>query len=331
MKRVNNIAVLTLLVLAGCTGQVDPLPSWNEGKVKNQIIEYVENQAAAIPIEDRVAVFDMDGTIACEQPIWFEMTVAAEKAAELCRKNPQLAQEQPEYDFGRRLAENPADTSVLNNWASGPINYIDSLIVKPFVGCSYEEYVDFAKKTLESKEAPKYGMKWADMFYQPMIEVIDYLKANQFQIYIVSGSMQAIVWSVCPQAIGFDRSHLIGTRQVTSVRISEEKGFESVIEQGKLKPINNDYGKILNIYNRIGKVPVIAFGNSVGDFGMFRMVSASKYPHLVVMINHDDAEREYAYKPYYTKTGPAWEDSLAIHNWTRADMSKEFKKVWMEK
>ena len=165
------------------------------------------------------------------------------------------------------------------------------------------------------------------MFYQPMLELIEVLQQKKFQVYIVSGSMQGLVWSVCPKYTGFDREHLLGTRQAMEVAFPKGGPVSYVLKKSVLKPKNNYYGKSINIYNHIGKIPVVAIGNTVGDFGMFHMASCSPYPHFAMMINHDDAEREYAYPPFY-EGNPNWQDSLKLNNWIQADMSKEFKVVW---
>lgn len=310
-------------------GQDKALPSWNDTPLKVRITEYVGNISKSIPPEDRIAVLDMDGTIICEQPLWCEMAVAAKRMAEKAEKDPSL-KNMPEYAYATRLAENPADTSVTNNWYTENANYLDSILLKAFEGWPYEDYIQYSHDYLASTQT-RHDMMMSEMFYRPMLELIDYLRDNEFQIFIVSGSMQGIVWSICPEATGLDRNHLIGTRQNTSITFGEDGEPEYIIGKGILQPKNNYYGKSVNIYNHIGKIPVMAVGNSVGDFGMFRMVSGNPYPTFVMMLNHDDAEREYAYAPYYSDYEvPHWKDSLKANGWHRADMSKEFKTVWME-
>ena len=323
---------LLLAVVAGaavsCAPQAEQtfLPSWNETSIKQQLKDYLYTQVDQIPVEDRIAVFDMDGTIACERPLWFEMSVAVQRMLDLAEEDPSL-KETTEYEYARRLSVNPADTTVQNHWVVDGQDYLDSLLLKTFVGMENEAYVKYAHDYLNKGKDQKYNMVYADMFYQPMMELIEELKQKQFQIYIVSGSVQGLVWSICPQNIGFDREHLLGSRQAMKVSFPKEGPVSYVLQKQMLKPNNNYYGKSINIYNHIGKIPVVAIGNTVGDFGMFHMASHSPYPHLALMLNHDDAEREYAYPPYYSGN-PNWEDSLRINQWLRADMSKEFKVVW---
>lgn len=326
---------LLLAVVAGvavsCAPQAEQvfLPSWNETPIKQQLKNYIQVEVDKIPVEDRVAVFDMDGTIACERPLWFEMSVAIQRMLDLGESNPTL-KETTEYKYAKKLSVNPTDTTVLNNWVVDGKNYLDSLIINTFEGVENEDYVKYAHDYLNKGKDKKYDMVFADMFYQPMLELINELQQKQFQIYIVSGSVQGLVWSVCPQNIGFDRQHLIGSRQAMKVSFTKGGPVSYVLQKEMLKPRNNYYGKSINIYNHIGKTPVVAIGNTVGDFGMFHMASCSKYPHLALMLNHDDAEREYAYPPYYSGN-PNWQDSIRINKWLRADMSKEFKVVWKQR
>lgn len=320
-------ALLATLSCSTATGADDVLPNWNDTPLKAQIIDFVENKTPLIPEEDRIAVFDMDGTIACEQPLWFEMAVAVQKMVDKQEADPSL-RELTEYQYAVKLSQNPRDTSVLNHWFTGGHNYLESILVSAFEGVDHEEYIAYANDFL-NKATVWNGMKYSELFYQPMLELIEYLKANGYEVFIVSGSMQGLVWSICPQEIGFDREHLIGSRQQLEVGFPENGPASFTIRKGFSTPKNNYYGKSVNIYNRIGRLPVIAVGNTVGDFGMFRLTSSNPLPHFVMMLNHDDAERELAYPPYYKgEEVYQWADSLKTYGWNQADMSKEFKTVW---
>ena len=331
MKIKSLILVGLAVVAVGCKQQAvqDPLPSWNDTPVKQQIIEYLDVKAEQIPVEDRVAVFDMDGTIMCEAPLWCEMAVAANGIVEFQKENPEINQTEY-YKMAQKLVENPTDSTVLNNWFVDGKNYLDSVVHNAFKGVDHEVYVDFAHKFLKETKVPRYGMPYAEAFYQPMLELIDYLKAKQFEVYLVSGSMQGVVWAVAPEATGLDRHNLIGTVQNMSVTYPTDGKASFKIENTIRKPKNNRNGKTVNIYNHCGKIPVMAVGNTTGDFGMFEMASTSPYPHLAILINHDDG-REYIYEPWHGKGLPGWQDTLKVHNWLQADMSKEFKTVWMTK
>ena len=311
----------------------DPLPSWNETQIKKSILNYLNDSIAVIPVKDRIAVFDMDGTIACEAPLWFEMYVAINGLNQKWAANHKLLN-YPEYQYARFLAINSFDTLITNHWAN-PVNYIDSMVWKAYAGTDNEVYVDSARAFLSRTKSqdPRFKkMLLADQFYQPMLELIQLLKEKQFEIYVVSGSVQGVIWSICPQTIGLDRAHLIGTTQILKTQLnSSENKIQFIIQKGIFQPKDDKDGKSLNIYSHIGKAPVFAFGNTTGDFMMFHSTSSSKYPHAEYLLNHDDTLREYAYPPYHGTANSTWKDSMRIYHWNQVDMSKEFKTVWMIK
>lgn len=330
MKLKNYVLVAVVGISFSCTQQsATILPSWNETPIKQQLINYINVDVDKIPVEDRIAVFDMDGTIACERPLGFEMVTSVHRMIERGEKEPSI-KETTEYKFAKLLSVNPRDTAVFNHCYVNGKNFMDNITMKSFEGMDNEDYVAYAHTYLNKASNQKFGIKYADMFYQPMLELINVLKEKHFQIYVVSGSMQGLVWSVCPQNIGLDREHLLGTYINMNVSFTKNGKVSYKLKNEMLQPKNNYYGKAVNIYNHIGKTPVVAIGNTSGDFGMFHMASCSKYPHLVLMLNHDDDIREYAYAPHKGNT-PHWRDSLRINGWLQADMSKEFKVVWKQK
>lgn len=318
------LATITLL-LVNCSqkAKVDPLPSWNDTEMKSKIIEFVETKVPSIPVADRLAVFDMDGTIACEEPLWLEMYCAVQGLCMQITKDSSLLN-QTMYQYAEKLSKNPNDTSVINHW--GP--YIDTMVRTAFVGWDNEAYIDFSSNYVKEAIQPDYGMTLDSTFYPPMLELLTYLKANKFEIYIVSGSLQGLLWSVCPNAIGYDRNHLIGTRQqMVPIYLHGEK-TEFILQPDIWEPGNNNDGKALNIYSYIGKIPVFAFGNTTGDFGMFHLASTNTLPNISFLLNHDDAEREYVYEPWHGKGVPAWRDTMAVNGWNIVDMSTNFKVVF---
>ena len=330
MKVMHYVLATVMGISFSCSPQPETLlPSWNETPIKQKLIHYINEEIDKIPVEDRIAVFDMDGTIACERPLGMEMVTSVNRMLERGEEEPSIKLS-TEYKFAKLLSVNPRDTAVFNHCYVGGKNFMDNITMKSFEGMENEDYVQYAHAYLNQTTDKKFGMRYADMFYQPMLELLDALKAKQFQIYIVSGSMQGLVWGVCPQNTGLDRAHLIGTYINMDVSFPKNGPVSYVLRNEMLKPKNNYYGKAINIYNRVGKIPVVAIGNTSGDFGMFHMASSSPYPHLSLMLNHDDDVREYAYEPHKGST-PHWQDSLRINGWLQADMSKEFKVVWKTK
>jgi beta-phosphoglucomutase-like phosphatase (HAD superfamily) len=330
--RLFRVAVLAALLLGNLLQPVnahgDPLPSWRNTANKKAILDFVKIAVKKIPVQDRIAVFDMDGTIACEAPLWFEMYAAVDGLNRQSEKNPELMR-YPEYRYAKKLAANPADTSVTNNWVKPGCNYIDSMVWKAYKGVDHETYVKSARAYLKKTRNQNYDIILANMFYQPMIELIRHLKANKFTVYVVSGSVQGVIWSVCPEVIGLDRAHLIGTRQILNpVYKAGEHRTAFMIQEGIFTPKDDNNGKSENIYAHIGKTPVFAFGNTNGDFGMFHLTSTSSYPHMELLLNHDDKHREYRYPPYHGAPVEHWRDSLKVNNWKLVNMETEFRTVW---
>lgn len=313
------------LLLLNCSPKTitDPLPSWSDTEMKSKIVDFVENKVATIPVEDRLAVFDMDGTIACEAPLWLEMYCAVKGLCMQVAKDSSLLQ-QTMYQFAEKLSKNPSDTAVINHW--GP--YINTMVRTAFAGWDNEAYIDFSSNYLKEAIQPDYGMTLDKTFYPPMLELMAYLKASDFEIYIVSGSLQGLLWSVCPDVIGYDRQHLIGSRQQMNPVYLPGQKTEFVLQADIWEPSNNNNGKALNIYSHMGKTPVFAFGNTTGDFGMFRLTSTNALPNISFLLNHDDAEREYAYQPWHGEGMPAWRDTMAIHGWNIVDISTNFEIVF---
>ncbi|GEM_PF-284890 len=328
-------ALLFCCLLPNDKASCEPIPSWNDTPIKKSILDFVDTAKKKIPVEDRIAVFDLDGTIACEAPLWFEMYAAIDGLNQKSAKNPELSH-YTEYKYAKKLEANPADTSVVNNlvnFTKAPYyNYIDSMVWKAYEGVDHETYVHSARSYLTTTKDKKYNIILANMFYQPMLELIRYLKQNKFTVYIVSGSIQGVIWSVCPQIINLDRAHLIGTRQILRP-VYKQSDHETlfIIHKGISSPLNNKDEKSINIYSKIGKKPVFAFGNTNGDFGMFHLTATNKYPNIALLLNHDDSVREYAYPPYHGDSVPAWRDSLSVNKWKLVNMAQEFKTVWKTK
>ena len=329
---IKNIIAATLIgTTLSCVSHEEKatLPSWNDTPVKEKLLNFINNDIKQIPIEDRIAVFDMDGTLVCEKPWGIETVVSIHRLLEQ-GKNDSTVRASVEYQYAKKLHVNPRDTSVLNHTYENGQNYLANIILKPFDGADKEEYIKFATDCLNTAVHADHHLRYADMFYQPMLELVDALKAKQFQIYIVSASMQGIVWSICPQELGLKRDHLIGIRHPKQVAFSPDGQISYKIKAGMMSPVNSYEGKTINIYDHIGKMPVLAVGNAYSDFGMFHMTECSTFPHLALLLHHDDAEREYVYSP--THGGNInWQDTLQHYNWLQADMSKEFKVVWKTK
>lgn len=324
-KQKNRILLLFVFaIIASCKPVAfDPLPSWNDTPEKNKIIDFIENVVPQIPVEDRLAVFDMDGTIACESPLWMEMYCAVQGLCMQVGKDSSLLQ-YPMYQYAMKLRENPKDTSVTNHWGSS----IQDMVQNAFKTWDNEAYISFCTSYLDTAMNRDYNITLAKTFYPPMLELLTYLKANNFDVYIVSGSIQGLIWSVCPNIIGFDRQHLIGTAQSMDPVYHTGQNTAFILKPEIFLPSNNNDGKSQNIYKHIGKTPVFAFGNTTGDWGMFHLTSTNTLPNISFLLNHDDSTREYVYPPWHGAPCDTWKDTMSTYGWNIVNMAENFKTVF---
>jgi phosphoserine phosphatase len=302
------------------------LVSWADGEIKSKIIDFVQRDTIDIPVKDRIAVFDMDGTIACESPLWFEMYCAVAKLNDALAQDSSLIQNKS-YMYAKMLSENPADTAVLNNWVTNEANYIDSMVWKAFEGCDHEDYVDYCTKYLTTTKNKDKDLVLGNMFYKPMLELITYLQDNQYQVYIVSGSLQGVIWSVVPLKTTLKkRDMLIGSSQILKPDYSNNK-TRFIIQNGIYAPKNVNAGKSDNIYARLGIQPVFAFGNTTDDFDMLQYAITNKHKGIGLLLNHNDP-REYIYPPYHGKAEPKWKEKIDSFGGIVVDMKKTFINLW---
>jgi len=303
MKRTVLLAVIAMILIFGNTLAKNPekketnnFPSWNKNfndpakgffcidDLKNYIHQVTNsgNKKSFIPVPDRVAVFDMDGTLACEWPFSMELYCAYNLA------------------FDKELNCSDDKSKVQQSVLDAFNAYLP--------GLTSDSLVRWAQKTttkIENHCIPHYSPQQkvlSELFYQPMIEVIEYLLKYDFKVYIVSGSSQQFIWGIVqnvPTLSTLEPSHIIGSLQKYK-KFDHRKGKGPRFYLDSANFLSNvSQGKAINIYNRIGKKPVIAFGNTVNDFDMFSYTSYNnKYKTLCVLINHDSNALEAEYLPF---------------------------------
>lgn len=275
----------------------------------NSIIKYVEkvtdkNSKSYIPAEDRIATFDMDGTIACERPFSLELYCSSQLAlgaVPTCSANKDSLQKAVNRIFKGYLPGNITSDSLISIFTS---------------------YTATIKNSCIPVNKPT-SRVLSNLFYKPMIELIKYLEENEFDIYIVSGSSQQFIWGIVKNADPLDKlqpSHIIGSLQnYKTITHPEGKGPEFYLDSTNLLS-DVSQGKAINIYNRIGKRPVFAFGNTVDDFDMFSLTSSNtKYATMCILLNHDSKDIEDAYRPFHKKNNVCknWnQPSYCSSNWS---------------
>ncbi len=297
-----SIAIAILLFLGLITTTLsyakDPLPSWNNADHKQAIISFVEavteeGSPDFVPETYRVATFDQDGTILVEQPL----VVLFEHL----------------YNFFE--TQQPEPKLVLMGRQPG--QYVSSVsnevLLTAYKGYTVEQYSEDLLNFVKTAKHPRFNVPYFDLFYQPMLELIQYLRSKNFRVYIVSGSWQLFVRSVVGEKTGLRRSDLIGTQTELAYEDGEIK------LTGRLtQPVSNLEAKPEYIENNIGEKPILAFGNTLGDYQMFEYTSTNKRKYLVMWLEHDDGEREYEYASHIEgKSG-----------WLKISMKNDFSTVF---
>ncbi len=267
----------------------DSLPSWNQGAVKNSIIQFVkavtdERSASFIPPADRIAAFDEDGTLWVEQPLYAQLFFALDAIRLQADRHPEWKSQEP---FKSILA---GDQKTLRNLE---LKDIEQILAITHAGMTVEAFHQEVANWLDKAVHPRFKRPFTELVYQPMLELIQFLRTNQFDIYIVSGGGQEFIRAFADRVYGIPPSHVIGT--AGKVKYEYQQGHPVLLKRPELLFINDHAGKPEGINLIIGKRPVAAFGNSTGDQQMLEWTQASMRKNLELLVYHDDEVREYAY------------------------------------
>lgn len=317
----NKILLTLLSFLTLSLHATDMLPSWNESNAKHSIINYVtsvtkEGTADFIPIKDRIVVFDNDGTLWSERPLYFQLYFAMDRVKILAPQHPEWKTTEP-------------FKSVLNNDINGVMKSGEhgmlTLVNATHSGMDVETFKTEVKNWLKTAKHPTKKRPYTDLIYQPMMELIKYLEANHFKVYIVSGGGIDFMRSFVPEMYGIPEEHIIGSNG----KVHYENGM--IIKDDEINFIDDKETKPVAIYYTIGKHPVAAFGNSDGDFAMMLYTEANqKYKTLQLYVHHTDDKREFAYdrKSHIGKLDKGLDYAMK-NNWTIVDMKRDWKKIYL--
>ena len=267
----------------------DALPSWKEGPAKKAITDFVKKVTTSGELEfvkpsERIAVFDNDGTLWAEQPIYFQLAFAIDRVKALAPKHPEWKNKQP----FKAVLDNDMDTLV----KSGKRGLME-LRMATHTGMSSKDFARVVEIWINGARNPKTGKLYRDMIYQPMLELLSYLRANGFKTYIVSGGGMDFMRPWAESVYGIPPDQVVGSS--IKVKYEVKDGTPVITRLPELNFIDDKEGKPVGIHYHIGTRPIAAFGNSDGDFQMLEWVTAGEGPRLGVLIHHDDAEREFAY------------------------------------
>ena len=299
---------------------VDPLPSWNDTAPKKDIIAFVEAVTKEggphfVPPELRIATFDNDGTLWTEKPYYTQLYFTVDRIKALAPKHPEWENEKP---FKYALKDHMKGLS-----AEGKKGLFE-LLAAIHAGMTSEEFTDIASGWINSKQHPALKRKYADVVYQPMLELVAYLHAKGFKVFIVTGASQEFVRSFSQEVYGIPREQVIGSSVKT--RFEMRNGRPVLVRGPKLFHFDKREGKAIGIQKYIGQRPIAAFGNSDGDLQMLQWTTAGDGLRLGAIIHHTDAKREVAYDSGLDK---ALEEAEQ-HGWIVVDMKKDWKTVFPE-
>ena len=303
-----------------------PLPSWVNGKNKSDIINFVEatvNKANEnfVPIEDRIAVFDNDGTLWSEQPAYFQLFFVVDRIKELEPKHPEWKDTEP---FKSLLKNNIKSFSEFSD------TQILELIYASSSGISTKEYEAIVKKWISTAKHPTSNVPFKFLVYKPMLELLDYLRDNDFTVYIVSGGGVEFMRAFAPNIYGIPSERIIGSTIKTEYEYNNGNPFiKRLPELG----FNCDKGgKALSISNIIGKKPIFSGGNSDGDLAMMQWTASNNYKSFELFVHHTDSIREWAYdkNSLYGRLDKGLVQAKE-KGWTLVNMAKDWKTIYPNK
>jgi phosphoglycolate phosphatase-like HAD superfamily hydrolase len=329
-------AVATLLpvaALAEAPLTVDALPSWNDGAAKLAIIDFVKattdkSSPDFVPPEERIATFDQDGTLWVEHPMYSQVVYCLERVPALVKAKPELANVEP---FKTVMAFLSGDRGAIEKLS---LPDLEKIAAATLTGMTVEDFVAEVEKWIATAKDARWKRPYTDLTYQPMQEVLSYLRANGFKTYIVTGGGQDFVRVYSERFYRIPPEQVVGTAGGT--KYSYDSGGKPILtKEPKLLLNDNDAGKPEGIHLMIGRRPYAAFGNSTGDQQMLEYTAAGNGARLKMLVLHDDAEREYAYGPAEglpdTKVGTFTQelfDEAKRDGWIVISMKKDWKTIF---
>lgn len=321
MRKFRALAVVVICVsicaIAFGKPAGEALSAWNETPNKERIINFVTSVSDPtspqhVPLKERIAVFDLDGTIFCEKPLYLQVLIAAERLYDLAEADPELREKAPYKGAWER------DWDYISDHA----NYLEMNLIA-FEGVTEEEYKTYVENFLTKRKNPNFKVPYIELLYVPMLELLDFLRANDFRIYIVSGSPQEFIRSFSEEKLDTPLEMVIGDTISVEFKVRDKRAFyirkNAVVEPEVLRE-----GKPENIRMRTGREPILAFGNSNDDIAMLESAAASGLPNLSLTLHHDDGKREYAYDKGADKVLA----EAKKRGWVTVSMKEDFKSVF---
>ena len=314
---------LALCVAMALPARADPLPSWNDTDAKATIIEFVESvtdpsSGSFVPEDDRIAVFDNDGTLWSEQPVYFQALYAIDALRERAKADPSILTS----DVLRAAAEGD-----MQGMMAGGMEGLVEIINVSHSGVTVEDFKADAHAWLTTETHPTSGLTYSEMTFQPMLELLRYLRDEDFITYIVSGGGVDFIRAISDEAYGIPPAQVVGSEGTTTYAVTD--GTPTLMKEGGISFIDDKEGKPVGIERFIGQRPILAAGNSDGDFAMLEWTTAGDGPRLGLLIHHTDAEREFAYdRDGHIGVLSQGLDEAKAHGWLLVDMAEDWEQVW---
>jgi len=322
------LLLATLPLTAACdrtptTADQDPLPSWNDTAAKQAIITFVQKVTTAggadfVPPAERIATFDNDGTLWSEQPLYVQLMFAMDRVKALAPEHPVWRTTQP---FEAVLAN---DMKAL---AAAGEHGILELVMATHGGMTTAEFAQIVEEWLAIAQHPRFERPYTDLVYQPMLELLDYLRANDFKTFITSGGGIAFMRPWVESVYGIPPEQVIGSSIVTNFAMRDDGPV--LVREPKIDFIDDKEGKPVAINKFIGRRPIAAFGNSDGDLQMLQWTAAGEGERLMLLVHHTDADREWAYdrKSPIGRLDKALEEANQ-RGWTVVDMQRDWRVIY---
>jgi phosphoglycolate phosphatase-like HAD superfamily hydrolase len=316
------VAICAVCLCSGAHA-ADPLTSWNEGPAKKTILEFVaavtvKNSKDYVEPAERIAVFDNDGTLWVEYPMYTQALFAFDRVKALAPQHPEWKTTQP---FKGVLE---GDMKAVG--ATGMKGLME-IIMATHSGMTAAEFEQEVSNWLANKKQTKFNRPYTELIYQPQLELLDYLRANGFKTFIVSGGGIAFMRPISEKTYGIPPEQVVGSSVVAEFQVKDGKPV--LVRMPKIDFINDKAGKPVGIYEHIGRRPILAFGNSDSDIQMIEYTLAGEGRRLGLFVHHTDAEREYAYdrKSHVGALDKAL-DQAAANDWVIVDMKKDWEKIF---
>ena len=327
MKRAVLAVLLVSFALAfsgmATAKDADPLPSWNDGKAKQSIIDFVGRVTTSgspgfVPPAERIATFDNDGCLWAEQPMYFQLFFALDRVKALAPQHPEWKEKEP---FASLLKGD------VKGALAGGEHAILEIVMATHAGMTTEEFEQIVKDWVAIAKHPTTMRPYTEMVYQPMLEVLAYLRSNGFKTFIVSGGGIEFMRPWVERVYGIPPEQVVGSS--IKSRFEMRDGKPVLVRLPELNFIDDKEGKPIGIHTHIGRRPIAAFGNSDGDLQMLQWTVAGQGPRFALYVHHTDAEREWAYDRN-SSIGRLDKglDEAQAKGWTVVDMKQDWKVIY---